>query len=165
MKKVVIIGGGITGAYAGYFLARSGIETTIIDPDNQENLASNNNPGGINPLHGPGIPGVMSAFAMESYHVHRSEWPQITERSALQFDGRMISRIFVALTEEDESNLKDAGQEYEDADGFSAQWYDPTQLQNYDPRINRAARGGLLTFGNGTVHAALYRKSCSHGSL
>jgi glycine oxidase len=159
MKKVAVVGGGITGAYAGYFLARSGIDTTIIDPDNMENRASNINPGGINPLHGPGIPGAMSTFAMESYRLHRSEWQQISELSALQFDGRIISRIFVALTEEDESLLKESGKLYEDADSFTAQWYDSTQLQQYDPRINRAALGGLLTTGNGTVNAPLYRRA------
>jgi glycine oxidase len=159
MKKVAVVGGGITGAYAGYFLARSGIDTTIIDPANKPNRASNNNPGGINPLHGPGIPGAMSTFAMESYRLHRSEWPKITKLSTLQFDERIVSRIFVALTEEDEALLKESKILYEEAEGFTAQWYDSTQLHQYDPRINRAALGGLVTTGNGTVNAPLYNRA------
>lgn len=159
MKKVAVVGGGITGAYTAYFLARSGIDTTIIDPDNKGNRASNINPGGINPLHGPGIPGAMSTFAMESYRLHRSQWQKISELSALQFDGRIISRIFVALTKEDEILLKESEKLYKDADSFTAQWYDSTQLHQYDPRINKAALGGLLTTGNGTVNALLYSRA------
>ncbi len=58
MTNTIILGVGITGAWTAYLLAQQCIKATIIG-NNEANMASHINPGGINPLHGLGIPGVM----------------------------------------------------------------------------------------------------------
>ena len=80
-NNVVIIGGGITGAFIGYYLAKQEVAVSIIDPESEDSRASSNNPAGINPLHGPDIPGIMSEFAMFSYPSHTNEWNNIYKHS------------------------------------------------------------------------------------
>ena len=65
-RKVVVIGGGITGVFAAYFLAALGAEPTVLERGEIGGEASGANAGGLNPLHGAGIPGPMQEFALAS---------------------------------------------------------------------------------------------------
>ena len=56
----VVIGGGITGVFVTYYLARKGLSTVLVEKDGLAAHASGSNPGGLNPLHGPEIPGRMA---------------------------------------------------------------------------------------------------------
>ena len=51
---VVIIGGGAAGCAVAYYLAQSGIESTIIEREGIGNQASGNAAGGLTPLTGIG---------------------------------------------------------------------------------------------------------------
>ena len=54
---VVIIGGGAAGCAVAYYLAQSGVKSTIIEREGIGNQASGNAAGGLYPLPGVGIPG------------------------------------------------------------------------------------------------------------
>lgn len=155
-KTIAVAGGGISGAFGAYFLAERGFKVFVIDPGRTRFRASSNNPGGINPHHGPGIPGAMSAFAMQCYRLHLAEWGKITELSGIDFKGRTISRIFVAFSEGEAGRLQRTGRLYSNTEGFSAEWMDSAALHRYDPRLNPKALGGLLTTGNGVVDCESY---------
>lgn len=158
-RTIVVIGGGITGAFAAYFLAGRGCQVVVIDAGDDHRRASSNNPGGINPLHGPGIPGLMSDFALQCYLTHRAEWTDITRLSQIEFNGRIITRIFAAFSDEEATELSEAAYLYEGNDGFSARWLDATALRKRDPRISDEAFGGLWTTGNGAVNPVRYRNA------
>ena len=61
--RIVVVGGGIAGAFAAYFLAGDGYDVRLIERGGIGGQASGLNPGGLNPLHGTGIPGSMQALA------------------------------------------------------------------------------------------------------
>lgn len=150
-KKVVVVGSGITGAFVAYFLSGLGAEVIVVDPGDGAGRASDNNPGGLNPLHGPGIPGLMSQFAMDSYRLHRSEWANIEDASQLAFSGRTVARLFTAFTEDEVCRLNRMSQLYRETDGFTSEWIDGGALSKFDSRISSDVVGGLWTQGNASV--------------
>ena len=60
--RIVVGGGGIAGAFT--ILARVGAAVTLVEREEIGAQASGNNAGGLNPLHGAGMPGTMQALAL-----------------------------------------------------------------------------------------------------
>lgn len=130
---------------------------SIVDSCPRRDRASDHNPGGLNPLHGPGIPGRMSTFAMQCYLAHLAEWPRIAELSGMDFKGRLASRIVLAFSENEIEKLLVTRSLYSNAEGFDAQWLDTGELRRREPRIGPDALGGLLVTGNAAVNSQRYR--------
>lgn len=157
MLDTIIIGGGITGAYTGYLLASQGISSCIIERNNPKYpAASSVNPGGINPLHGPQIPGLMSTFSMHAYHLHQQHWKAVHELSELDFNPRIVNRLILAFSEKERAELLTTQQHYAHATDFSAQYLSPAEITALDPRVSEQAVAALLTTGNATVDAKVY---------
>src|SRR3954453_17143149 len=105
---IAVVGGGITGAFAAYFLARRGVEVTLVERDRIGAHASGKNPGGLNPLHGPGIPGPVQELAMRAFRLH-------TEH----FSPPRRPRLQLAIDAADAERLERSKRLYDDAPGFS----------------------------------------------
>lgn len=157
--KVVIVGAGLSGSYLAYLLARAGLQVVCIDPGDTPGRASDANPGGINPLHGPGIPGNMSSFAMNSYRIHLREWNTVLKLSGIDFQPRRVSRLLLALTMDEAGDLAGTVAAYRRHPGFSARELDARDLRALCPPLNPQAVGGILTQGNATVDSALYTRA------
>jgi glycine oxidase len=164
MDRVIVIGGGITGAFVAYFLASHQVPVLVIDHDQAGPAASLVNPGGINPLHGPEIPGRMETFAIHSYQLHRQHWSRIHELSGLDFHGRKISRLAVARSPEDQLLLLENKKLYDRQAGFSAEWLEPGALHALEPLIHQEVIGALLLEGNATVDARMYTKAVTEAA-
>lgn len=158
MSDLFILGNGITGAFTAYLLARHGIHATVVG-NTDLHRASHINPGGINPLHGPGIPGVMEAFSLQAYHLHLNEWQTIAALSGIDFRGRIIDRLLLAFTAEEKAALLQNRMLYEAAAGFSARWLEPAEVAALDSRLTADSLGGLHTHGNATVDAERYSQA------
>ncbi len=156
MGDVVIIGAGITGCCAAYFLARAGVSTTVIERSEIASQATAHNPGGLNPLHGPGIPGAMSALASRSFELHLDHRDEIARLSEMDHTLRRVSRIELAFDETQVAELKGSMARYSDAEGFAARWLDRADLRRLEPRLGSEAVGGLLIDGNGMVDSRAY---------
>src|SRR3954447_6748436 len=145
---IAVVGGGITGAFAAYFLARRGAEVTLIERDEVGAHASGKNPGGLNPLHGPGIPGPMQALALEAFRLHLEH-----------FSPQRRPRLQLAVDAEDASRLARSKELYDSAAGFSAEWMDREELLELEPGLDPIVQRGLLTEGNAKVDAAEYTRA------
>ncbi|RLB63741.1 MAG: hypothetical protein DRH08_10660, partial [Deltaproteobacteria bacterium] len=156
MDNVIVVGAGITGSFTAFFLAQRGIPTVLVEQAGVGNQASAHNPGGLNPLHGPGIPGPMSPFAMHSFDLHLSHQQQIRDLTGVDFKFRRVSRIELAFDDEERGKLQAATKSYEASAGFSAQWLDKAEVLALEPRISPEIIGGLLMTGNGMVDSHQY---------
>jgi glycine oxidase len=154
-----VVGGGITGAFAAYFLAELGAETTLIERGEIGAEASGNNPGGLNPLHGAWIPGPLQALALESFHLHRAAWDEVRRRSGIEFSPRPAQRLYVATGQPDLEPLERMATAHEAVPGFSARRLDHAQLSAAEPRLTPAAIAGLLTEGNAKVDPRPYTRA------
>lgn len=164
MLPIVVIGGGITGSLTAYFLARAGQPVILIEQSGIGSQASGKNPGGINPLHGPGIPGPMSAFALHSYQLHLHNQTAIMALSGLDFQFQQVSRIEVALTENEVVDLHKSFDLYNATDGFSARWLGREALAAAEPRVSAEAVAGLLLEGNIMVDSFAYTRAAAEAA-
>ena len=156
---VVVIGGGITGAFAAYFLGRSGVRVTLLERDGVASHASGANPGGLNPLHGPGIPGPLQELALASFRLNLEHWDEIRRRSGIDFSERFVSRLHVALDDGEAAALAELGHLHNATPGFSARLLSPAELLRLEPRVTPDAVGGLLAEGNASVDPAAYTRA------
>ena len=162
---VIVVGGGITGAFAAYWLGKLGASAIIVEPDENGAKASTCNPGGLNPLHGPGIPGPMQALALESFSLHRAEWQLLRELSGSDFGGRRATRIAIALDDHDADRVRQAGELHARTPGFSAEWLDPRELLAAEPRLAATVIGGVRMDGDAKVDARRYRAAVTRAAI
>lgn len=164
-SRIVCVGGGITGAFAAYFLARRGAEVTIVEREGIAAHASGRNPGGLNPLHGPGIPGPMQELALESMRLHLTSWDHIRRLSGVAFGGRMATRLQLAMDKSDEGELAAARALYEATPGFSARRLSSAELRNVEPRLGAEVIGALRTHGNARVDPGSYTRAVAQAAV
>jgi glycine oxidase len=153
---IAVIGGGITGAFAAYFLARLGVAATIIERGEIGSQASGHNAGGLNPLHGPGIPGPLHELALRSLRLHLEHWEEVHHLSGIDFRGRLVSRLHVAMDDREATELAAREQLYDATEGLSARWLSRSELCRAESRLSPEAVGGLWTEGNARVEPARY---------
>jgi glycine oxidase len=156
---IALVGGGITGAYLAFMLAKIGSEVTVYDAYSLSYAGTGCNPGGINPFHGPGMPGVMADFYIKSYREHLGNCAEVAELSGIDFDLRMVNRLFLAFSRKDVDKLRRMEPYYLATNNFDAHWLSTEQIIERDSRISAEVLGGLYTTGNLTVDTSLYQKA------
>jgi len=156
VNSVAILGAGLTGAWLAYLLATRGMDVVVYDDFSQPFRASDHNPGGINPLHGPGIPGEMEQFQLACHSYHFEHANRIQELSGIDYRLRVIDRLFVAFNGEEVAKLRQMQGLYDMSPGFEARWLEADQVCALEPRVSGSVVGGLLTRGNAVVDSRLY---------
>ena len=150
--QVAVIGGGIAGAFAAYFAARAGARVTLIERDRVGAHASSNNPGGLNPLYGAGIPGPLASLALESFRLHES----CARDGDIGVTPEPKRRLNLALDDADAAALRRLETVYDDAPGFSVSWLSGRELRECAPRLAPSIELALLAEGDLHVNAARY---------
>jgi glycine oxidase len=164
-SQVVVIGAGITGCYTSYFLARCGIENILVERGRVAGQASGVNPGGLNPLHGSGIPGPMASLALESFHLHLDTWNSLAELSSTDFHGRRMERLHLAFGDEDLPGLTRACDLHAATEGFSAQRLSREDAIALEPRLNPDVVDAALTQGNLCVDGHRYTTAVAEAAV
>ena len=157
-RKVVVIGGGITGAFAAYFLASLGAEPTVLERGEIGGEASGANAGGLNPLQGAGIPGPMQELALASLRLHRETWPRLAG-DIEQLGLRTVPRVLLALDDAQVRELAATLELYRATDGLTARWLERDGLRRAEPLLCADTVGGLWTDGNARVDPAPYTRA------
>jgi glycine oxidase len=153
---IAVIGAGITGAFCAYLLARRGRSTVLIERDGVAAHASGTNAGGLNPLHGPGIPGPLDGFALRALQLHLAHWPVLAELSGAAFGARRVPRLHLARAPDEVAALRERGRLHDRTPGFSAQWLDGEATRAAVPAVRGPIAGGLWSEGNARVEPAAY---------
>ena len=161
----VVIGAGITGAFAAYFLARRGLKPLLIERAGVGTGASGNNPGGLNTLHGPGIPGPLSDLAWHSFLLHLHPAGDLVRAGGPGAAVRRVRRLEIALDAIEADALGPDLERSRQADGFAARWLDAGVLRRLEPRVSPEAVGALWTEGNGMVDCRTYTGAIARAAL
>ena len=156
---VAILGGGIVGWAAAYSLSREGIEAVVIDRQEVGAAASGYALGLLNPLVGIGIPGPLAAFAGAAFAEHLRLWPRLRAESSVEFHGRMLPHLELALNDADATVLRQAARRWNAEDGFCAQWLEPEEVRKLDARISEDIAGAALLENVGMVDSRLLTMS------
>src|SRR5579862_1064175 len=144
-RSIAVVGGGITGAFSAYFLARMGVGVTVLDRDRPAAAASGRNAGGLNPLHGPGIPGPMMELALASLRTHLEHWEDIRALSGIDFGASFVSRLQLAMDQTEAQSLADREELYNSTPGLTGHFMSAAELRQIEPRVSSEAIGGLWT--------------------
>ena len=150
---VVIIGGGIAGSAAAYYLAEQGISSTIIERTGIAAEASGYNAGGLNPLEGHGWPDPLLDMALQSFRLHQVLWQKVPAETGIDYHGRITSILKVALGDDELPDLRDTLATFNGATepGFSAEWLEREDVLSIEPRLSPDVIGGVRAVGNGAL--------------
>lgn len=143
-----------------YYLTHAGVGVTLIESRGIGSQASGNSAGGLNPLHGPEIPGRLADLAMESFDLHLALWDQLSRKDLAAAGVRKVSRLFLQFNSAETASLVKTLDLYRQhkARGFAAELIDAKQTRLLDPRINPEVEGALWTKGNAAVDALEYNR-------
>lgn len=157
--RIAVIGAGIAGAFAAYFLASRGARPVLLERERIAAGASGANAGGLNPLHGPGFPGPIDAFALQSLALHLEHWPRIGELSAIAFGGRRVARLHVAARADEVAEMQERVALYDRTPGFSGRWLAAAEARAAVGTLAPGVAGGLWSEGNARVEPAAYTRA------
>ena len=149
---VAIIGGGIAGSAAAYYLAEQGVKATIIEREGIGAMASGYNAGGLNPLEGHGWP-QLRPLALQSFRLHQELWDALPGETGIDYHGRIASILKVALDESELPELRDTLATFNGAaePGFSAEWLEREDALALEPRLSPDIIAGVRAVGNGAL--------------
>ncbi len=131
---VVIVGGGVTGLSTAWWLARAGVDVTVLEKGIVGWEASGRNGGGTTHFHSP------------LFHEEQRLWPMMDELLGYPTEYRR-ERLIIALTQQELSFYaawRIQGQRL----GYQVSDLDPKQVLELVPFANEANLGGIhLHFG------------------
>ena len=162
---VVVLGGGVAGCAAAYFLARDGAAVTVVERDGVGSGASGYALGQLNPLTGDGIPGPVQPLADAAFRMHRELWPRLTEESKIDFQASMVPHMEVYFTAEDAADHREERERWSEAPGFRTEWLGPDDVSGLEPRIAGDVYGGLLLEDVGMLDSYLYTVALSRAAM
>ena len=141
---IVVIGAGVAGCAAAYYLAREGLPVTIVERESAAFGASGYAVGLLNPLTGTGVPGPMEAMCLFSYQAHLALWEELEEQSGVDFQPELIPHLELMVTGDDADSAAELMARWGGAPGFSAQWLDADEVLELEPRISNSVIGAIL---------------------
>ena len=150
MSDVVVVGGGIVGASTCYYAKRMGASCTLIERDGIASHASGFAFGGLYPRVIATPDSEMPQFAAESFEEHRKLHEELGSVHGVHSTWRRRSSISLAWHDSDVQSFKEqATMSY-----ASHRWLDEHELHDLEPRISRAALGGLMVEGSAEVDSS-----------
>ncbi|MFC1894163.1 NAD(P)/FAD-dependent oxidoreductase [Chloroflexota bacterium] len=152
--ELAILGGGVIGFSIAYHLAKEGVPCQVIEMDSIASKASGISEGFIGSptsmaifFASPHFPrGVLLPYislCQESFTRHRQLALQLCEEGGVDIQYGEATRLFVALQEDEEKELKTLLSEAK-SKGFEASWLGKDELKAVDPGLTPEARGAVL---------------------
>ena len=161
-RPVVIIGAGIQGCAAAYFLSQRGQSVIVLEKDHVGRHASGVNAGGVRRL-GRDIAEIPLSLAAMDW------WNQIDQLLDIENGFHRQSYVKVAL-DATASNLAASRIQQLQKAGFNHEtWVDPGQLHQRIPHLTKSVLGGVIVEGDGwalpwKITRAFYNKAVSFGA-
>jgi len=153
--EVVVLGAGIAGCAAAYYLAREGVRVKVVEREAPASGASGYAVGLLNPLTGTGIPGPLSAFAEAAFKVHKGLWGELEAEAGLDIQARTAPHLQLCFTEDDVRAQQTCMERWAATEGFAAEWLEAGDVLGLEPRISKDVLGAVLLQEVGLVDSRL----------
>ena len=163
--SIVVVGAGITGAFAAYFLSERNVDVTLVDRGFVGRQASSKNSGGLNPLHGPGIPEPMLDLSLAAFRLHLAASERIHLLAGGGSDIEPVDRVHLAMSEKDIGFLATQAALHDATRGFDAHDLSAEAVRSLVPSVAPGVLGGLLTSGSMRVDPDRYARRVALAAL
>ena len=152
-KDVVVIGAGIIGSMSGYLLSQGGLSVTMLDADAPGSHASGLAFGGLDPLHGMGLPEPLLDFSLHCFGRHEGMAQELHDATGIAPHFQSRDRLYLAFDGEDVKQ-HDANLAWmKDVSMFGVQWVDGDSVRKLEPKANPACIGAMYQQGAASVDA------------
>lgn len=141
---VVIVGGGVTGCAAAYYLTTMGVRPVVVEREQVAGAASGFAQGGLYTMSGPGMDGPFFPLVQESLRLHRELHPILTDATGL--DSRLAEKdILTVALEHDDLDALRVLRAQQEGNGFTVEWCEGAEVRDLEPGIGPGVLGGMLT--------------------
>lgn len=153
VKDVVVIGAGIIGSLSSYLLSKRGLSVSIVDADAPGSHASGLAFGGLDPLHGMGLPEPLLDFSLHCFRRHQEMALELRDATEIDHHFQTRDRLYLAF-DDDDVRQYDANLSWmKDVSMFDVGWVDGDVTRKLEPKVNPACVGALYQQGAASVDA------------
>ena len=149
---VVIVGGGIAGLSAAYYLGQAGVKSVVVERDAVGSHTSGFAYGGVGSLGGPG---PTLAVAELGVSLHRELWKTLPEQTGVNMDYRSRPSLALAFTEEEVQALKIDLEWKQQQTGYDVRRVDRNEAMSIEPLASPEILGGV--YAEGRIDVEPYR--------
>ncbi|MEE8318116.1 MAG: FAD-dependent oxidoreductase [Dehalococcoidales bacterium] len=138
---VVVVGAGVIGGAAAYFLSKAGLKVIVVERDSIGAHASGFAPGILNPLgESPEYMETRLPLSIKSFQMHKELAGQLPAESGIDYHFRKSTMLMLAFTQAEAKELKgriDRLQRQE----FNIRWLDSGAVHLIESRISDEIEG------------------------
>ena len=135
-NDTVIVGGGIAGVSAAYYLARKGVKVTVIEADAVAACASGYAAGILNPLNGHGIPTSMEPLAVEGLRRTVALAKELEAETGVENHLSPTTCMWVAMNDAEASEFEWLYELAGRLDSFDPVWLDSSEVRSLEPDLS-----------------------------
>ena len=152
-KDVVVIGAGIIGSLSSYLLSKRGLSVSVVDADAPGSHASGLAFGGLDPLHGMGLPQPLLDFSLHCFRRHQEMAQELHGATGINHHFQTRDRLYLAF-DDDDVRQYDANLSWmKDVSMFDVGWVDGDAARRLEPKVNPACIGAMHQQGAASVDA------------
>ncbi len=152
-KDVVVIGAGIIGTMSSYLLSKRGLSVAIVDADAPGSHASGLAFGGLDPLHGMGLPEPLLDFSLHCFTRHQDVARELHGATGIDHHFQTRNRLYLAFDEGDIREYDANLSWMKDISMFDVGWVDGDTARRLEPKVNPACIGAMYQQGAASVDA------------
>lgn len=138
---------------SSYLLSKRGLSVTIVDGDAPGCHASGLAFGGLDPLHGMGLPEPLLDFSLHCFRRHQEMARELHGETGIDHHFQTRDRLYLAF-DEDDARQYDANLAWmKDVSMFDVNWVDGDTARRLEPKVNPACVGAMYQQGAASVDA------------
>ncbi len=151
MADVAIVGGGVIGCAAAYYLTQAGADVTLLERDGVAGEASGAAAGILAPLAESHGPGPFLDLALAGLRVFPELSETLRRETGLDVEYLPTPVLRVALNEGGERTLRER-LAWQGRTGLSLEWLSAEGARALEPRLSRRVRAALLSHDESQVN-------------
>ena len=153
VRDVVVIGAGIIGSMSSYLMSKRGLKVTMLEADAPGAHASGLAFGGLDPLHGMGLPEPLLDFSLHCFGRHQDMAQELQAATGIDYHFQTRDRLYLAFDEDDAKQYDAHLSWMKDVSMFGVSWVDGHAARRLEPKVNPACVGALYQQGAASVDA------------
>jgi len=157
-SEVVVVGGGVIGASVAFFLAREGIEVTVLERDAVGAAASGAAAGMLTPMSETRGAGPFFRWARRSLAGVEALAAELLERSGVDCEFVRSGTLRLAFDDDEAERLR-ALRDGLAGEDVPLEWLDPDALRALEPHVSEEAVGALLAPDEAHVRSPLLARA------